>query len=115
MNILLSGTARFFAIAVAAALFFALTSLSAVAMGKDAQNISPLEYRISDGTVLKGWVSVPPGSKGKKLPAVILIHGGSSLSDKNEKFGPKHFLEMKEMKRSIGSKYAVFSVEYKSI
>ena len=114
MNILLSVTARFFSIAVAAAMFFALTSLTAVAMGKEAQNISPLEYRISDGTVLKGWVSLPPGSKGQKLPGIILIHGGSSLSEKNEKFGPRHFLEMKEVQKSIGSKYAVFSVEYKS-
>lgn len=96
-----------------AVLLFAAAAFDATASGKGPE-VKPLEYRIPDGTVLKGWVSLPPGQDGKKIPGVILIHGGSSLSSKDEKFGPRHLLEMKEVQKSIGRSYAVFSVEYKS-
>jgi dipeptidyl aminopeptidase/acylaminoacyl peptidase len=92
---------------------FAVASLFFFAEAKQTKlNVSKIEYSISDGTSLTGWVSVPEGAK--KLPGVILIHGGASLSDKDEKYGPKHLLEMDEVAESIGHKYAVFSVEYAS-
>ncbi len=112
MNVILFNTR---AAIIAAIVVFTLAALSVAAMARQSESsIEPLEYKISDGTVIRGWVSLPPGGKGKKLPGIILIHGGSSLTSKDEKFGPKHFLEMKEVQKSIGQKYAVFSVEYKS-
>jgi dipeptidyl aminopeptidase/acylaminoacyl peptidase len=36
----------------------------------------PIEYEASDGLRLPGYLLLPPGAKGRKLPLVLLVHGG---------------------------------------
>lgn len=77
-------------------------------------NIEPIRYSIPDGTELKGWVSIPENRGKGKFPGILLIHGGASLSGDDERFGPKHMLEISAVQKNLGAKYAIFSVEYKS-
>ncbi|MES2635581.1 MAG: alpha/beta fold hydrolase [Pseudomonadota bacterium] len=35
-----------------------------------------VRYKARDGLEIPGWLTVPRGSKGKKLPLVVLVHGG---------------------------------------
>ncbi len=48
-----------------------------VPMGK----MKPVTYPASDGTDIPGYLTLPPGSDGKNLPAVVLPHGGPSARD----------------------------------
>lgn len=41
----------------------------------------PVSYPASDGTMIPGYLTMPPGSDGKNLPAVVLPHGGPSARD----------------------------------
>ena len=40
--------------------------------------MEPLEWRATDGTVVHGWLMLPPGHPGGPLPLVAAIHGGPS-------------------------------------
>ncbi|MEA1924122.1 MAG: prolyl oligopeptidase family serine peptidase [Pseudomonadota bacterium] len=64
--------------------------------------------------MLTGWVSRPASGGTAKLPAIFLIHGGSSLSSEDERFGPRKLLESKAITTHLAKKYVIFSVEYKS-
>lgn len=77
-------------------------------------NIEPMRYGLSDGTELKGWVSLPENGGKGKLPGILLIHGGASLSGDDERFGPKRMLEISAVQKNLGTKYAILSVEYRS-
>jgi dipeptidyl aminopeptidase/acylaminoacyl peptidase len=35
-----------------------------------------VRYQARDGLTIPAWLSVPPGAKGRKLPLVVLVHGG---------------------------------------
>jgi dipeptidyl aminopeptidase/acylaminoacyl peptidase len=35
-----------------------------------------MKYKARDGMEIPAWITVPPGSEGKKLPLVVHIHGG---------------------------------------
>jgi dipeptidyl aminopeptidase/acylaminoacyl peptidase len=38
--------------------------------------MQPISYKSSDGTTIPAYLSIPKGTKGKNLPAVIVVHGG---------------------------------------
>lgn len=43
--------------------------------------VKPITFRASDGTAVPGYLTLPPGSDGKKLPAIVLPHGGPEARD----------------------------------
>ena len=43
--------------------------------------VKPVSYRASDGTMIPGYLTLPPGSSGKGLPAIVLPHGGPAARD----------------------------------
>ena len=43
--------------------------------------MKPVTYPASDGTQIPGYLTLPPGSDGKNLPAIVLPHGGPSARD----------------------------------
>jgi dipeptidyl aminopeptidase/acylaminoacyl peptidase len=46
-------------------------------MGK----MTPITFPAADGTQIPGYLTLPPGSDGKNLPAIVLPHGGPSARD----------------------------------
>ena len=101
-----------FILPVAALAPLVFTAFSAAAPVKT--DVAPMLYSIPGGAELKGWVSIPRNRGKGKPPGILLIHGGASLSDKNDRFGPKHMLEISAVQKNLGSRYVIFSVEYKS-
>lgn len=58
--------------------------LEAAHNGLDPRNMSPrkpVEYTARDGLVIPGYLTIPKNSDGKKLPTVILPHGGPQVRD----------------------------------
>ena len=51
--------------------------LDGVAMGQ----MRPVSYPAADGTMIPAYLTLPPGSDGKGLPAIVLPHGGPSARD----------------------------------
>lgn len=51
--------------------------LEGVAMGK----MTPVSFPAADGTMIPGYLTLPPGSNGKGLPAIVMPHGGPSSRD----------------------------------
>lgn len=49
--------------------------------GRALATVRPVSIPGSDGTVIPGYLTLPPGSSGKGLPAVVLPHGGPSARD----------------------------------
>jgi dipeptidyl aminopeptidase/acylaminoacyl peptidase len=43
--------------------------------------MKPVTYKASDGTSVPGYLTLPPGSNGKGLPAIVMPHGGPSARD----------------------------------
>jgi dipeptidyl aminopeptidase/acylaminoacyl peptidase len=43
--------------------------------------MKPIVYKASDGTQVPGYLTLPPGSTGKGLPAIVMPHGGPSARD----------------------------------
>lgn len=43
--------------------------------------MTPVTYPATDGTLIPGYLTLPVGSEGKNLPAVVLPHGGPSARD----------------------------------
>ncbi|WP_454599271.1 alpha/beta hydrolase family protein [Qipengyuania sp. SM2507] len=41
----------------------------------------PISFPAGDGTQIPGYLTLPPGSDGKGLPAIVLPHGGPSARD----------------------------------
>ncbi|GGA77751.1 peptidase S9 [Arenimonas soli] len=39
-------------------------------------NVTPVALKARDGLALHGFLTLPPGSDGKKLPTVVYVHGG---------------------------------------
>ncbi|MBO6526774.1 MAG: S9 family peptidase [Erythrobacter sp.] len=44
-------------------------------------NMTPITFPASDGTQIPAYLTLPPGSEGKNLPAIVLPHGGPSSRD----------------------------------
>jgi dipeptidyl aminopeptidase/acylaminoacyl peptidase len=43
--------------------------------------VKPISYPAVDGTVIPGYLTLPPGKAAKDLPAIVLPHGGPSSRD----------------------------------
>lgn len=43
--------------------------------------MKPVTFPAGDGTQIPGYLSLPPGSDGKNLPAIVMPHGGPSARD----------------------------------
>jgi len=41
----------------------------------------PVAFPAADGTEIPGYLTLPPGSKGKNLPTIVLPHGGPAARD----------------------------------
>jgi len=44
-------------------------------------SVRPIEYPAADGTRIPGYLTVPAGSDGKNLPAIVMPHGGPGARD----------------------------------
>lgn len=49
--------------------------------GKALASVKAITYAAADGTQIPAYLTLPPGSAGKHLPAVVLPHGGPSSRD----------------------------------
>jgi dienelactone hydrolase len=43
--------------------------------------VRPITYRAADGTQIPGYLTLPPGSSGRGLPAIVMPHGGPGARD----------------------------------
>lgn len=43
--------------------------------------MKPISFPAADGTMIPGYLTLPPGSNGKNLPAIVMPHGGPSSRD----------------------------------
>jgi dipeptidyl aminopeptidase/acylaminoacyl peptidase len=43
--------------------------------------VKPIKYKAADGTEVPAYLTLPPGSSGKNLPAIVMPHGGPSSRD----------------------------------
>lgn len=43
--------------------------------------MKPITYQAADGTMIPGYLTLPVGSTGKGLPAIVMPHGGPSARD----------------------------------
>ncbi len=51
--------------------------LTGVPLGK----MTPISYPAADGTMIPAYLTLPPGSDGKNLPAIVMPHGGPASRD----------------------------------
>jgi len=51
--------------------------LAGLSMG----TMKPVRYPAADGTQIPGYLTLPPGSDGKGLPAIVMPHGGPGARD----------------------------------
>jgi acetyl esterase/lipase len=49
--------------------------------GLTLANVKPVTYPAADGTMVPGYLTMPPGGSGKGLPAIVLPHGGPAARD----------------------------------
>ncbi|GGE85070.1 alpha/beta hydrolase family protein [Sphingomonas prati] len=43
--------------------------------------VKPVRFPAADGTMIPGYLTLPPGSDGKGLPAIVMPHGGPAARD----------------------------------
>ncbi len=53
------------------------TQLAELPMGE----MKPVSYPAADGTMIPGYLTLPPGSNGKNLSAIVMPHGGPGARD----------------------------------
>ncbi|TMM50462.1 S9 family peptidase [Qipengyuania marisflavi] len=58
-----------------------LLPLREAADGKAMGAMQPISYPAADGTMIPGYLTLPPGSDGKNLRAIVMPHGGPSSRD----------------------------------
>ncbi len=44
-------------------------------------SVKPVSYKAADGAMVPGYLTLPPGSNGKNLPAIVMPHGGPGSRD----------------------------------
>lgn len=49
--------------------------------GQKLSPVKPVSVRASDGTMVPAYLTLPVGSSGKNLPAIVMPHGGPSARD----------------------------------
>lgn len=50
-------------------------------VGRTLARVTPVSYAASDSVQVPAYLTLPPGSSGKNLPAIVLPHGGPSARD----------------------------------
>jgi dipeptidyl aminopeptidase/acylaminoacyl peptidase len=59
-----------------------LLSVREQLLGTKLANVRPISYAASDGTIIPGYLTLPPGAESAKgLPAIVMPHGGPSNRD----------------------------------
>lgn len=49
--------------------------------GRTLAKTKPVNYPAADGTSIPGYLTLPPGGEGKRLPLIVMPHGGPSSRD----------------------------------
>jgi len=49
--------------------------------GMTLASVKPVSYPAADSTQIPGYLTLPPGSDGKNLPAIVMPHGGPGARD----------------------------------
>jgi dipeptidyl aminopeptidase/acylaminoacyl peptidase len=49
--------------------------------GMQFGHMRPIAYPAADGTMIPAYLTLPPGSDGKNLPAIVMPHGGPDARD----------------------------------
>ena len=49
--------------------------------GMALAEMRPIRFATADGTMVPGYLTLPPGSSGRGLPAIVMPHGGPSARD----------------------------------
>jgi|TARA_R110002012_G_scaffold32509_1_gene95823 dipeptidyl aminopeptidase/acylaminoacyl peptidase len=49
--------------------------------GRRLAEMKPVTFPAADGTVIPGYLTLPAGSDGKNIPAIVMPHGGPSARD----------------------------------
>ena len=49
--------------------------------GVALSEVKPVTYKAADGTMIPGYLTIPKGSSGKGLPAIVMPHGGPGARD----------------------------------
>ncbi|NYT40876.1 S9 family peptidase [Sphingomonas sp. R-74633] len=49
--------------------------------GAALASVKAIKYKAADGTEVPAYLTLPPGSDGKNLPAIVMPHGGPSARD----------------------------------
>lgn len=44
-------------------------------------SVKAIRYKAADGTMVPAYLTLPPGSEGKNIPAIVMPHGGPSARD----------------------------------
>lgn len=77
-----------------------------------AKPASPIDYALADGTRLTAYLSLPRGyQKGKKYPAILLIHGGKG-DGKDPLSRADGVLKTKPVQERFCPHYVVFAAAY---
>jgi len=50
-------------------------------VGAKLSTMKPITFPAADGTMIPGYITLPPGSDGKNLPAIVMPHGGPAARD----------------------------------
>lgn len=50
-------------------------------LNRPLATVKAIEVRAADGTMIPAYLTLPPGSNGKNLPAIVMPHGGPSARD----------------------------------
>ena len=58
-----------------------LMSVRPAAEGHVMATVQPITYKSFDGTDIPAYLTLPPGSSGKNLPAIVMPHGGPASRD----------------------------------
>jgi dipeptidyl aminopeptidase/acylaminoacyl peptidase len=58
-----------------------LAAIRPALAGIPLAHVRPITYRAQDGTSIPAYLTLPPGSSGRGLPALVLPHGGPSARD----------------------------------
>ena len=49
--------------------------------GTQLATVKPITFPARDGTLIPGYLTLPPGSSGKGIPAIVMPHGGPASRD----------------------------------
>ena len=49
--------------------------------GMTLAQMKPVSFPAADGTMIPGYLTLPPGSDGKALPTIVMPHGGPGARD----------------------------------